>query len=47
MKVSLDDERVTPNGWTRTYWPGDTIALLKTGEVIYLSLDHDTVNCSS
>ena len=41
MKVYLDDERVTPEGWTRTYWPEDTIALLQTGEVTHLSLDHD------
>ncbi|MFZ6643261.1 cyclic-phosphate processing receiver domain-containing protein [Undibacterium sp. TC4M20W] len=41
MKVYLDDERTTPDGWTRTYWPEDTIALLKTGEVTHLSLDHD------
>ena len=41
MKVYLDDERITPDGWTRTYWPEDTIALLKTGEVTHLSLDHD------
>jgi len=41
MKVYLDDERATPDGWTRTYWPEDTIALLKTGAVTHLSLDHD------
>ncbi|MFZ6712500.1 cyclic-phosphate processing receiver domain-containing protein [Undibacterium sp. TC9W] len=41
MKVYLDDERITPDGWTRTYWPEDAIALLKTGEVTHLSLDHD------
>ncbi len=41
MKVYLDDERTTPEGWVRTYWPEDTIELLKTGEVTELSLDHD------
>ena len=33
MRVYLDDERVTPDGWTRTYWPDEVIALLKTGDV--------------
>jgi hypothetical protein len=41
MKVFLDDERQTPPGWVRTYWPDETIALLKTGQVQELSLDHD------
>ncbi len=41
MRVYLDDERVTPNGWIRTYWPDEVIALLKTGNVRELSLDHD------
>ncbi|MGO4809179.1 cyclic-phosphate processing receiver domain-containing protein [Cupriavidus sp. 2MCAB6] len=41
MKVYLDDERPTPAGWTRAYWPSETIALLETGEVTDLSLDHD------
>jgi hypothetical protein len=41
LKVFLDDERETPFGWVRTYWPEDTIALLKTGKVTELSLDHD------
>ena len=41
MRVYLDDERVTPDGWTRTYWPDEVIALLKTGAVRELSLDHD------
>lgn len=40
-RVYLDDERVTPDGWTRTYWPDEVIALLKTGQVRELSLDHD------
>ena len=41
MKVYLDDERATPPGWTRTYWPEETIALLQTGQVTDVSLDHD------
>lgn len=41
MKVFLDDERQTPEGWVRTYWPDETIELLKTGNVVELSLDHD------
>lgn len=41
MKVFLDDERSTPEGWIRTYWPEEVIALLKTGKVTELSLDHD------
>lgn len=41
MKIYLDDERATPQGWVRTYWPDEVIALLETGEVLELSLDHD------
>lgn len=41
MKVFLDDERATPAGWTRAYWPDEVIALLETGQVEELSLDHD------
>ena len=41
MKVYLDDERETPEGWTRVYWPDEAIELLKTGQVIEISLDHD------
>jgi hypothetical protein len=41
MRVFLDDERVTPEGWTRTFWPEESIALLETGQVTELSLDHD------
>jgi len=39
--VYLDDERATPAGWTRVYWPDEAIALLETGGVTELSLDHD------
>lgn len=41
MKVYLDDERDTPEGWVRVYWPDEAIELLKSGEVIRISLDHD------
>lgn len=41
MKVFLDDERETPQGWTRVYWPDEAIDLLKTGKVTEISLDHD------
>ena len=41
MKVYLDDERETPAGWRRVYWPDEAIALLKTGNVTDISLDHD------
>ncbi len=41
MKVFLDDERATPEGWVRTFWPDETIELLKSGQVVELSLDHD------
>lgn len=41
MKVYLDDERATPVGWTRLYWPDEAIDLLLTGTVEVISLDHD------
>lgn len=41
MRVFLDDERATPEGWVRAYWPDEVIALLETGVVAELSLDHD------
>lgn len=41
FKVYLDDERPTPTDWTRVYWPDEAIALLKTGCVSEISLDHD------
>ena len=44
MKIYLDDERVTPDGWHRTYTVRDTIALLETRTVIELSLDNDLGN---
>ena len=41
MKVYLDDERNTPDGWVRVYWPEEAIELLKSGVVEEISLDHD------
>ena len=41
MRVFLDDERATPDGWVRVWWPDEAIALLESGEVTELSLDHD------
>jgi len=41
MKVYLDDERETPEDWVRTMTVEETIALLKTREVKFLSLDND------
>lgn len=41
MKVFLDDEREAPEGWIRVRWPEEVIALLATGEVDAISLDHD------
>ena len=41
VKVFLDDERPTPEGWISVRWPEEAIALLRTGKVEELSLDHD------
>jgi hypothetical protein len=41
MRVFLDDERTTPDGWHRVRWPNEAIALLEQGVVTELSLDHD------
>lgn len=41
MKIFLDDERKTPKGWVRAYWPEEVVEMLKTGKVSELSLDHD------
>jgi hypothetical protein len=41
MKVYLDDERKTPLGWQRIYWPSEAIPLLESGDVEEISLDHD------
>lgn len=41
MKIYLDDERNTPEGFVRCYWPEEVIALLKNNKVSLVSLDHD------
>lgn len=41
LKLYLDDERDTPEGWTRVYWPDEAIEYLKLGNVEEISLDHD------
>lgn len=41
MKVFLDDERQTPDGWFRVYEPCQAIGMLESGEVTHISLDHD------
>jgi hypothetical protein len=41
VKVYLDDERTTPEGWVRVYWPDEAIQLLEAGGVDEISLDHD------
>ncbi|MGB0921375.1 MAG: cyclic-phosphate processing receiver domain-containing protein [Alphaproteobacteria bacterium] len=41
MRVFLDDERETPDGWVRVYWPDEAIELLQAGQVTEISLDHD------
>jgi hypothetical protein len=41
LRVFLDDVRPAPDGWTLVRWPSEAIALLETGEVEELSLDHD------
>lgn len=41
IKIYLDDERITPEGYKRCYWPNEVIALLITENVSEVSLDHD------
>jgi hypothetical protein len=41
VKVYLDDERATPDGWVRVYWPDEAVKLLESGVVTEISLDHD------
>ena len=41
MKIYLDDERETPEGWIRVFWPDEMILLLKENNVEEISLDHD------
>lgn len=44
LRVFLDDERATPEGWVRVYWPNEAIDLLETKAVAEISLDHDLGN---
>lgn len=41
IKVYLDDERQTPEGWERTYTVKETISRLENKDVTHLSLDND------
>ena len=41
LRVFLDDERATPEGWVRVCWPNEAIDLLRTNAVAEISLDHD------
>jgi hypothetical protein len=41
LKLYLDDERVEPIGWVRVSTAANAIAILQTGQVDELSLDHD------
>jgi hypothetical protein len=41
MRVFLDDTRKEPEGWVRCFWPHEVIALVETGRVDVVSLDHD------
>lgn len=41
MKLYLDDERPTPEGWVRVYTAPEAISYLWTGLVTEVSLDHD------
>lgn len=44
MKIYLDDDaenRKTPEGYVRCFWPQEVIELLKNNRVELVSLDHD------
>lgn len=41
MKLYLDDERPTPDGWKRAYTAAEAIKELSWRNVTHLSLDHD------
>jgi len=41
IRVFLDDVRDTPDGWLRAYTASEAIALLESGRVTEISLDHD------
>jgi hypothetical protein len=41
LKLYLDDQRPTPPGWARFYWPDEMYPVLEKGIVTHISLDHD------
>lgn len=41
MRLWLDDERPAPEGWTHVKTASEAIALLESGVVSEISLDHD------
>jgi len=41
MNVWLDDNRMAPSGWKHVKTAWDAIVLLKTCDVVVISLDHD------
>lgn len=41
VKVYLDDERPTPDGWYRAYTVDECIRLLETKQVTHISFDND------
>lgn len=41
MRLYLDDERPTPDGWTRAYTAREAIERIAAGGVVEISLDHD------
>ena len=44
MKVFLDDERTTPEGWVRTFWPSEVIMLLQAVADVSPSFYHPSIN---
>lgn len=41
MKLYLDDERPTPDGWLRVYTAAEAITALLCNRYTHVSLDHD------
>lgn len=41
MRIYMDDARDTPHGWTRTYTVEETLTMLESRMVTFLSLDND------
>lgn len=46
MKIYLDDNRNTPDGFVRCYWPDEVkdLVLKNAGKIDLISLDHDLGN---